>query len=449
MTTNRRVAFHTLGCKLNYSETSSIAEDFRARGYQVVDLGEPTDIIVINTCTVTEQADTECRKIIRRGLKGAPEARVVVTGCYAQLKPEEIASFDGVTAVVGTSGKSKIADQAERYLSASVPVVDVDDFDDATAFVGSSTAEGDSRSRAFLKLQDGCDYSCSFCTIPLARGPARAMAFDDIVPAVRGLVERGFDEVVLSGINLGEYHAPTGQRFEDVVRILAAESLPVRLRVSSIEPNTLTTHIIDTLASSTNFAQHLHVPLQSGAAEVLKKMRRRYQPPQYRRIVEYARSVMPDAGIGIDVIVGFPGETDELFEESYRFLESIPWSYLHVFTYSERANTPAAAYSGVVPMDVRKARTARLRALSDQRRIQHAASFSGRDVVVVPESYNTTTGQWIGWSSEYVRVHMAGPELLVRGAQVARVVGPLSGTPSEVEATWTGPHQTQTSRSGA
>ena len=432
------MALHTLGCKLNYSETSSIAEDFRKRGYEIVDLGEPTDIIVINTCTVTEQADTECRKIIRRGLKAAPDARVVVTGCYAQLKPEEIASFDGVTAVVGTAGKSHIAAHAEQYLEATAPIVDVQDLDDDTSFVGSSTAEGDSRSRAFLKLQDGCDYSCSFCTIPLARGPARAMAFPDVIPAIRDLSQQGYTEVVLSGINLGEYHAPTGERFVDVVRTVASEALPLRVRVSSIEPNTLTTAIIDIIASSPVFAKHLHIPLQSGSSEILRKMRRRYQPEHYREIVEYVRHTMSDAGIGIDVIVGFPGETDELFEESYRFLESVPWSYLHVFTYSERVNTPAAAYPGRVPVDVRRARTARLRALSDRRRSQHAASFVGNNVVIVPESYDAATGRWVGWSSEYVRVHMSGPELLVRGAHVAQIVSPLQDHPTEVLATWQG-----------
>ena len=412
---SKRVAFHTLGCKLNYSETSSLAGQFRERGYDVVPLGDQADLIVVNTCTVTENADTECRKIIRRGLKGAPEAAVVVTGCYAQLQPEEIASIDGVRAVFGTAEKADIARRAEEILSFETPRVFAQEFTDDTGFVGATTAEGDSRTRAFVKLQDGCDYSCTFCTIPLARGPARAMAFDQIPETIDGLVRDGFHEIVLSGINLGEYKAPSGERFVDVVRTIDAMAPPLRARISSIEPNTLTDEIIDAVADSTVFVPHFHIPLQSGSAAILKQMRRRYNPEMYRRVIERIHERMPEAALGIDVIVGFPGETDEHFEESWRFLESLPFTYLHVFTYSERENTPAASYDGVVPMNVRKARTARLRAFSEQRRAEHHARHVGTTRTVIPESFDAESGTWSGWTENYVRVALQAPELIVQG----------------------------------
>lgn len=412
----RRVALHTLGCKLNYSETSSIASDFVARGYDVVELGEPADVIVINTCTVTEQADIECKKIIRKGLRGSPEAAVIVTGCYAQLQPEEIASFEGVHAVVGTAEKTTIAERAEEFIALETPLIVVSDLAD-TPFTGSSTSEGDARTRAFLKLQDGCDYSCSFCTIPLARGPARAMEYEQILPSIQSLIDKGFQEIVLSGINLGEYRDSKGRRFLDIVQLLNEKAPDARIRISSIEPNTLSKEIIHVVASSTIFANHFHVPLQSGSADVLRRMRRRYNPERYREVVHQIASVMPRAGIGIDVIVGFPGETEEHFEESYHFIESLPFSYLHVFTYSERENTPAASYSDKVPVSVRRARTARLRALSESRRTQHASTFVGEIVTIIPETYDALNGTWEGWSNEYVRVHMKAPELLVQGKQ--------------------------------
>ncbi len=419
---SKRVAFHTLGCKLNYSETSALAGQFRDKGFEIVPLGADTDLIVVNTCTVTENADTECRKIIRRGLKGAPDAAVVVTGCYAQLQPEEIASIDGVRAVFGTAEKADIAHRVEEILSLETPRVFTTEFTDETSFVGATTAEGDSRTRAFVKLQDGCDYSCTFCTIPLARGPARAMAFDQIPETINGLVRDGFHEIVLSGINLGEYKAPSGERFVDVVRAIDAMAPPLRARISSIEPNTLTDEIIDVVAESTVFVPHFHIPLQSGSAAILKQMRRRYNPEMYRRVIERIHERMPDAALGIDVIVGFPGETDDLFEESWRFLESLPFTYLHVFTYSERENTPAASYDGVVPMNVRKARTARLRAFSDQRRAEHHTCNVGTTRTVIPETYDRASGTWSGWTENYVRVAMQANELIVQGPHTVELV---------------------------
>lgn len=401
---HKRVAFHTLGCKLNYSETSTLQRRFEELGYHVVPFGTETDVIVVNTCTVTENADTECRKIIRRGLTSSPNAAVAVTGCYAQLQPEEIASIEGVSAVFGTAEKLSIAERVDDFITAEAPMIYVSDLDDATTFEGSRTSDGDSRTRSFLKLQDGCDYTCTFCTIPLARGPARAMPFNAVRRELENVAREGYHEAVLSGINLGEYKAEKGERFIDVVRLIEEMQPPFRVRISSIEPNTVSEELIDIMASSSVFVPHLHMPLQSGSAEILKKMRRRYNPDMYRKVVEYAVAKMPDMAIGIDVIVGFPGETDEEFERSFEFLRSIPFTYLHVFTYSERENTPAKDYPGTVPKNVRRARTHRLRALSEERRRAHHMRNIGTTRTFLPEHYDHSLGGWFGWTENYVRV---------------------------------------------
>ena len=421
MSTTKKVAFHTLGCKLNYAETSSLQQDFLKRGFDVVALGEPADLVVINTCTVTENADTECRKIVRRALRGAPEAAVAVTGCYAQLQPEEIASIDGVRAVFGTAEKSTIAQRAEEILDLDAPHLFVDELDADTTFVGSRTTESDSRTRAFLKLQDGCDYSCTFCTIPLARGPARAMDFAGIKPAIESVEQDGFHEVVLSGINLGEYQASTGERFIDVIKTIDDLQPNLRVRISSIEPNTIKQEHIDVLSTSSVFVPHLHIPLQSGSAEVLKHMKRRYNPAQYRATIEALHERMPDMGLGIDVIVGFPGETDELFEESFEFIKSLPFTYLHVFTYSERRNTPAASMGDRVPMNVRRERTARLRALSEEHRQLHHERNVGTERVIIPETFNRERGTWSGYTENYVKVAYKAPELIINGPHRVRL----------------------------
>ena len=423
MQPGKRVSFHTLGCKLNYSESSSLAGRFEQRGYTVVPFGDPSDLIVINTCTVTENADVECRKIIRRGLKGAPGASVAVTGCYAQLQPEEIASIDGVKAVFGTAEKLSIADRAEEILSFDTPQIFVAELGAETTFMGSRTTVNDSRTRAFLKLQDGCDYSCTFCTIPIARGPARAMPFHEIEKHVRLLESDGFHEVVLTGINLGEYKAPTGERFVDVLDHLQNLSPQFRVRISSIEPNTLTDDIIDltlphqhtSTQAHSLFCPHFHIPLQSGSADILRRMKRRYNPDMYRRVIEKIFDKRADAALGIDVIVGFPGETEEHFNETVRFLESLPFTYLHVFTYSERENTPAASYADRVPMQIRKERTALLRELSEQRRMQHYHNNLGTIRSVLPESYDMDAGGWYGWTENYVRVLYKASQLIVNG----------------------------------
>ncbi len=415
VSTQQKVAFHTLGCKLNYSETSSLQREFERKGFDVVPLGQPADLVVINTCTVTDNADVECRKIVRRALKGAPNASIAVTGCYAQLKPEEIASIDGVSAVFGTAEKSTIAEHVQEILDADAPQIFVKDLSSETEFAGARTTANDARTRAYLKLQDGCDYTCTFCTIPMARGSARELGSTGVREQLREIESEGFHEVVLSGINLGEYAAATGERFIDVVRMIDDMKPKMRVRVSSLEPNTIKPELIDLIAGSDVFVPHLHIPLQSGSAAILKKMRRRYSPEQYRAVIERVYEKMPHAAVGIDVIVGFPGETEELFEESMAFIKSLNFTYLHVFTYSERANTPAASYPNPVPMKVRKARTARLRALSEERRMAHYQRNVGEVRSVIPEHYDPDRKAWSAFTENYVKVWYEAPELIIRG----------------------------------
>ncbi|HLP29695.1 MAG TPA: tRNA (N(6)-L-threonylcarbamoyladenosine(37)-C(2))-methylthiotransferase MtaB [Candidatus Didemnitutus sp.] len=407
-----RIALHTLGCKLNYSETATIREDLVQRGHEIVPFSAEADVLLVNTCSVTENADIECRKIVRRGLRTSPNASVVVTGCYAQLQPEEIASIDGVKAVIGMTQKFTIGEKLDEILSSVSPRIYVDEISTATVFNGSRTGRGDSRTRSFLKIQDGCDYSCTFCTIPRARGPARAMSLASIQRDLESIAQEGYHEVVLSGINLGEYRGENGERFIDVVNMIEEMAPPFRVRISSIEPNTLTPEIIDLISVSRTFVPHLHVPLQSGSADVLRDMRRRYNPAMYAKMADRVTSSMPHAALGIDVIVGFPGETDAHFEETVSFLEGIPFTYLHVFTYSERENTPASTMHGQVDVAVRRLRTQRLRAMSQIRTMEFHKGQCGSRKVMIPEGYDPTTGRWDGWTENHVYVSLEAPSTL-------------------------------------
>lgn len=400
----RRVAITTLGCKLNYAESSALREQFVRDGYTVVPFGSETDVVVVNTCTVTERADAECRQIVRRSLRVSPHARIAITGCYAQLQPEQLASIDGVHLVVGQSHKQRIPDLLAAVDADAAPYVHVDEFTDDEPFTSARSSDTDSRTRAFLKIQDGCDYACTFCTIPLARGPGRSQDLDEILVNFDALVSEGYQEVVLTGVNVGEYRSSRGERFLDVVQAIDAHCPPLRVRISSIEPNTLKPDVIRAIAKSPVFCDHVHVPLQHGTAELLQRMKRRYHPDMYRGTIELVRSEMPDAAIGIDVIVGFPGETDALFEESLAFISSLPFTYLHVFTYSERQNTPAASFGERVPHHVRQQRTMRLRMLSDARRRAFAATQQGRQHIVIPEAFDAERNAYPALTSNYVRV---------------------------------------------
>ncbi len=407
-----RIAFYTLGCKLNYAESSHLRQQFEEAGYRVVAFGEPADVVLINTCTVTETADAECRKLIRRAVRLWPNAFIGVTGCYAQLKPEEVARLEGVSAVFGNQEKGYLVELIERLRQlGGGPHVLVSPFH-TPCFQPARSADEDSRTRAFLKIQDGCSYRCSFCTIPAARGPSRSMPFEQLTEHIHALAAAGYREVVLTGINLGTYRAPTGERLIDVLRLLERIAPPFRIRLSSIEPNLLTPEIIELVARSEHFCPHFHIPLQSGSPEILRRMRRRYTAEQYRRLVLTINERIPGCAIGADVLTGFPGETEEHFEQTYRLVEELPISYLHVFTYSEREGTPAATLPHPVPQRVRKARTHQLRLLSDLKRQQFYRSALGSLRTVIPETYNPTTGMWEGWTENYIRVRFAAPPTL-------------------------------------
>jgi threonylcarbamoyladenosine tRNA methylthiotransferase MtaB len=458
------VAFHTLGCKLNYAETSHLQHLFEQAGHTVVPfaVGDgidehaenrsedrsatgllrnvPFDAVIINTCTVTENADRECRQIVRRALRYSPAAFVGVTGCYAQLQPEQIASIEGVDAVFGAKEKFRIPELVRDFRKSDTPHCFVSDLDTGgdLEFVEAQSAETDSRTRAFLKLQDGCNYKCSFCTIPLARGASRSMEFGAVPEKLRSLRAAGYHEVVLSGINLGDYKAPTGERFADVVRLAddvltsdgqmisgLKDAPALRLRISSIEPNLLTQEIIDVVRDSQVFCPSFHIPLQSGSPEILRQMRRRYKVEHYRDLVARILVAMPDAAIGVDVIVGFPGESDAHFEETFTLLQELPVAYFHVFSYSERANTPAAelsAQGAKVPAPVRAERSKRLRTLSAKKKFAFYSSQLGSIRTTIPEQKNPASGLWRGWTENYVRVEFQAPAAMLQKPVAVRLL---------------------------
>lgn len=423
--TSRRVALYTLGCKLNYAETSAIGASFARGGFDVVEFASPADVVVINSCTVTENADRECRQIVRRALRNNPSAYVIVTGCYAQLQPERIASIDGVDLVVGSSEKFRILELESRFEKGGVPRVAVGEIGVETAFGAAASGPADSRTRAFMKVQDGCDYTCSFCTIPLARGSSRSQPIDAAVQAARELVASGYREIILTGVNVGDFGRSRGESFYDLLVQLHDVKGLERLRVSSIEPNLVEDRIIELAAASDRMLPHFHMPLQSGADEILGVMRRRYRSHQYRERVERILSRLPDAAIGVDVIVGFPGESIEHFEQTREFLHALPVAYCHVFTYSERANTPAATMGSVVSVHERRRRTTMLRALSEKKRAAFAARFANTTRPVLFE-HPGGDGRITGWTDNYIRV--AAPfEPLLENSIVDCEIGGFDG----------------------
>ncbi len=412
MATPRTVAFYTLGCKLNYSETSAIGRLFEEAGYGVLKFEEAANIYVINTCSVTDFADRKCRQIVRRALRQSPEAFIVVVGCYAQLKPEEIANIPGVDLVLGAAEKFRILDFIESLSKApGKGMVQAGAVKEANEFVHAFSF-GD-RTRSFLKVQDGCDYKCTFCTIPQARGKSRSNTVAQVVADAQQIAGMGVQEIVLTGVNIGDFGNGTavieGVRpkkealFIDLIRELDEVQGIRRFRISSIEPNLCTDEIIDFVAQSKRFVPHFHMPLQSGNNKQLRQMRRRYLRELYVERVAKIKSVMPHCCIGVDVIVGFPGETEEDFEETYRFLSELDVSYFHVFTYSERANTPAAEMPDVVEMGVRRQRNERLRVLSSKKRNHFYQQFVGETRPVLFEK-NKKEGLMTGFTDNYVKV---------------------------------------------
>ncbi|WP_072763708.1 tRNA (N(6)-L-threonylcarbamoyladenosine(37)-C(2))-methylthiotransferase MtaB [Arenibacter nanhaiticus] len=403
----KKVAFYTLGCKLNFSETSTIARDFVEEGFERVEFSENADMYVINTCSVTENADKRFKSIVKQAQKINPNAFVAAIGCYAQLKPEELAAVDGVDLVLGATEKFKITDYINDLTKNDYGEVHSCEIQEADFYVG-SYAIGD-RTRAFLKVQDGCDYKCTYCTIPLARGISRSDTLQNVLNNAAEISQKGIKEIVLTGVNIGDYgkgefgNKKHEHTFLDLVKALDKVDGIHRLRISSIEPNLLKNETIDFVAQSNSFVPHFHIPLQSGSDIVLKAMRRRYLTELYIDRVKKIKEVMPHACIGVDVIVGFPGETDELFLETYHFLNELDISYLHVFTYSERDNTVAADMEGVVPQKVRNKRSKMLRGLSVKKRRAFYESQLGSRRTVLYEGENKE-GYIHGFTENYVKV---------------------------------------------
>lgn len=393
-------AYYTLGCKLNFSETSTIARNLKDAGYAKVDFEHGADIYVINTCSVTENADRKCRNIVRRAQKYNPEAKVVVLGCYAQLKPEEILNIPGVNLVLGASEKFDVAKYMDQ-LEADDKQAHYKKVSRAKTFYPSYSV-GD-RTRTFLKIQDGCDYFCSFCTIPLARGNSRSQSIAETMKVVSEIEQTDVKEVVLTGVNTGEFGIGTDENFHDLIQVLDKTQID-RFRISSIEPNLLTNEIIHFSAQSNRFVPHFHVPLQSGSNRILKDMKRKYLRELYADRVHTIKKAMPDACIGVDIIVGFPGETDEEFMETFEFVRDLPVSYFHVFTYSERPNTIANRMENPVPMPVRNERSEKLRILSQKKRRAFNETQLGKTKTVLWESHQDEDGMMHGFTENYVKV---------------------------------------------
>jgi len=410
---NKKVAFYTLGCKLNYSETSSIGRMFTKAGYNTVDFADTPDVLVINTCSVTDNADKKCKKIVKEALKISPNAYVTIVGCYAQLKPTEIAEIPGVDMVLGAAEKFQIVDYITDLTKNPKTLVYNQPVSEAKEFI-SGYSFGD-RTRTFLKVQDGCDYSCTFCTIPLARGNSRSDTIEHVIEQATEIAASGVKEIVLTGVNLGDFGIRDGERhdkFFDLVKALDRVEGIDRIRISSIEPNLLTDEIIEFIATSNKFVPHFHIPLQSGSDKILGLMRRRYKRELYANRVTKIKQLMPDCCIGVDVIVGFPGETREDFIDTYNFLNELNVSYLHVFTYSERENTLAAEMNGVVPGSTRAERSKMLHILSDKKRRAFYESQLGKAAEVLFEG-DIKDGFMHGFTRNYVKVRTKYDPVLV------------------------------------
>lgn len=441
MGTPRTVAFHTLGCKLNFSETSSIRRQFEEAGYGVVDFSEPSDFYILNTCSVTDFADRKCRYEVRKARKQNPDARVVVIGCYAQLKPEEIAGIEGVDMVLGASEKFNILNHVDNLSSVNNDTqVLADEIHQVNSFVDAFSF-GD-RTRSFLKVQDGCNYKCSFCTIPLARGKSRSDTIGNVVANARKIADSGVKEIVLTGVNIGDFGNGTEvieglkpkkeAMFIDLIRALDEVDTVERFRISSIEPNLCNEEIIDFVAGSRRFMPHFHMPLQSGSNAMLKNMRRRYKRELYAERVAMIKEKMPHCCIGVDVIVGFPGETEAHFMETYQFIQDLDISYLHVFTYSERPNTPAAEMPGIVPVSERRKRNKMLRILSEKKRRAFYQSAIGQCRDVLFEG-NNEGGIMTGFTDNYIKMYTDWDTGLVNQI-VKRHVGAFSQDQSAMQA---------------
>ncbi len=443
----KSVSLHTLGCKLNYSETSTIAKDFASKGYRLKEYGEPSDIFVLNTCSVTDNADKECRQIVRSVIRNNPGTYVIVTGCYAQLQPQQIAGIEGVDLVLGINEKFKLFDYMDNFEKTELSCIHHTDINEVKEFDEAFSADTDSRTRAFLKIQDGCSYKCSFCTIPLARGKSRSLALSKVIDNAKKIIDSGYKEIVLTGVNTGDYNFELeitnyesdfyknrnqntdisnskseipNSKLIDVLYELDKLDIE-RIRISSIEPNLLNDEIISLAKTSGKLCNHFHIPLQSGDNDILKLMRRRYDSEFYRELIFKINQEIKDAGIGVDVIVGFPGETEKHFENTYSFLESLQISYLHVFSYSERSNTDAVNLPGKVDVRDRKRRSELLRNLSAKKRFDFYSKYTGTVQEVLFET-RKNNDMIEGFTANYIKVKTkANPGLENKIAEVKLV----------------------------
>lgn len=418
----KRVAFYTLGCKLNFSETSTISRMFEDKGYQKVDFTDKPDIFIINTCSVTENADKKCKKIVKEAKKISPNSFVTIIGCYAQLKPKEISEIKGVDAVLGAAEKFRMFEFLDDFTANNTPQVYASEIQEAKRY-NASYSYGD-RTRTFLKVQDGCNYGCAFCTIPLARGKSRSALISEIVEQAKEIAASEVKEVVLTGVNIGDFGIHEGRRkekFIDLIKALDQVEGIDRYRISSIEPNLLSNEVIQFVSESDRFVPHFHVPLQSGSDKILQRMNRRYLSDLYRDRVQTIKKLMPHCCIGVDVITGFPGETERDFLDTYQFLNELDVSYLHVFTYSERANTQALEMDGIVPMKERQRRSNMLRTLSEKKKRYFYEQHIGGSQIVLFED-DVENGMMHGFTENYIRIKAKYDPVLINETKKVQMV---------------------------
>jgi threonylcarbamoyladenosine tRNA methylthiotransferase MtaB len=399
----KRIALHTLGCKLNYAETAAIGKQFTGNGYTVVGIDDKADVVVINSCSVTASADRECRQLVRRSLRHSPNAFVAVVGCYAQLQADQLAAIPGVDLVMGSQDKFSLLKYVKNGAKKTHTEISVSCIGETYEFGLASSAGFEERTRAFLKVQDGCDYSCTYCTIPQARGKSRSAVLSDIIRQAREAVGLGYKEVVLTGVNVGDYGRNDGTNLLTLLKQLITVDGLIRIRISSIEPNLLTDELLDFWFAEDKLCNHWHIPLQSGSDTILRSMQRRYLTKVYTNRIERIKSHVPDAGIGTDVIVGFPGESHELFEDACKYLAALPVTYFHVFSYSERPNTPASEFVQKIDPHIKSERSKRLHTLSNKKRNDFNHCFIGKTIPVLLESVNSD-GTVSGLTEEYIRV---------------------------------------------
>lgn len=415
----KKVAFHTLGCRLNFSESGSIAQGFVDRGYEVVEFGENADVVFLNTCTVTDGADSTCRNLIRKAQNSSPEAKIVVAGCYAQMEAEKIKSMKGVDLILGTSEKYKVFDYLNEEEAEIVHI------DKSADFFGAATTLADSHTRAFLKIQDGCNYVCSFCIIPFARGRSRTISVQEAVLEARRLASSGFKEIVLTGVNIGEYETTSGERLTDLVKYISDIPEIERLRLGSVEPNTISRELLKVLKDSGKYQNHFHLPLQSGSDKVLTSMRRKYNLAQYKDMQAMVQDFFPGSAFGADVIVGYPGEGEEEFLETFSFLRNSPITHFHVFPYSRRKNTTAAKLPDQIQASVKKDRVRTLMMLGQAKLDEFSGNQLGTKSSVLFE--NELDGYWEGYSSHYLRVRVKADADLKNQVRDVRLSGFAGG----------------------